>query len=244
MGPLECFGKKEPQKSTRETGKRKYFEVACQPLVTTPPPIYPWRTDRVGVKRTTTKPSTTSFSQESTTIKLPSPTNGYLTPSLNSSTGEKKRSDIMGKNVSQPNSPVSSLNNTSFLPVDPTGHTRGDISNGRKTSEKQSSWLLIVIVAGSSVLFILALAFLLVVVRHKRKNGVWCTGLFEYSSCRKPQQLPKIEIYRHSMGTDSPDILHMEDFKNTKVVDLQVYRGRFIPKKNTAKKMVTFKDGC
>jgi hypothetical protein len=40
----------------------------------------------------------------------------------------------------------------------------------------------------------------------------------------KEAQLPKIEIYRHSIGTDSPDILHIEDFKNTKVVDMHFHR--------------------
>ena len=61
----------------------------------------------------------------------------------------------------------------------------------------------------------------------------------------KEAQLPKIEIYRHSLGPDSPDILHMEDFKNTKVVDLHLHRGHFVAKKiSRKKKTVTFKDRC
>lgn len=58
----------------------------------------------------------------------------------------------------------------------------------------------------------------------------------------KQAQLPKIEIYRHSLGTDSPDILHTEDFTNSKVVGVDFRRGHFVAKKNTAKKKtVTFK---
>ena len=69
-----------------------------------------------------------------------------------------------------------------------------------------------------------------------------CLGLFMFT---KEVPLPKIEIYRHSIGTDSPDILHMEDFKNTKVVDLHFHRGHFVAKKSvTKKKTVTFKDRC
>ena len=70
---------------------------------------------------------------------------------------------------------------------------------------------------------------------------IW-PGLFMFT---KQPQLPKIEIYRHSLGTDSPDILHMEDFKNTKVVNLHYHRGHFVAKKGgTKKKSVSFKDRC
>ena len=68
-------------------------------------------------------------------------------------------------------------------------------------------------------------------------------GLFMFT---KEAQLPKIEIYRHSLATDTPDILHMEDFKNTKVVDVHFHHGHFVAKKTSAKKKktVTFKDRC
>lgn len=235
LGPLECFGRKK--KLTREAGERKYFDVACQPIATTPPPVYPWRTAK---SRTTTvkqsMKSSTSTSDHPTTI---SSTRVVEEGGLSSGNVNTVNASIVTTEPSKHTSPattVVSSKNTSLHPVDPTSNTRVE-------GVKDTNWVFIVVVAGSSLLVFIALFFLLVIVRHKRANGVWCTGLFAFSSCVKPQQLPKIEIYRHSMGTDAPDILHLEDFKNTKVVDLRVHRGHFVAN-NKPKKMVTFKNQC
>ena len=242
LGPLECFGRRK--KLTRETGERKYFNVACQPLTTSPPPVYPWRTAKS--KLTTAKPSvkfSTGISDRSTTTSSTRVVEtGALSGNVDTVNGTSVVTSGPSKHISPPT--VVSSSNTSLLPVDPTSHIRVDVADQAGHERvKDTNWVFIVVVAGSSLLVIFALIFLLVIVRHKRVNGVWCTGLFAFSPCVKPQQLPKIEIYRHSMGTDSPDILHLEDFKNTKVVDLHAHRGRLVAN-NKPKKMVTFKDHC
>ena len=136
------------------------------------------------------------------------------------------------------------FNDTSFVPREPTTHVRVEEVDVEKDKGKDMSWFVVLVSTASAVLFLFVLYILLIVVRHKRASGVWCTGLSIFPTCVKQKQLPKIEIYRHSMGNDSPDILHMEDFKNTKVVDVELHRGRYVNVKKIPKKTVKFKDGC
>ena len=224
LGPLECFGRRK--NLTQETGERKYFDVACQPLTTSPPPVFPWRT--ATSKLATVKPSMKPYTGNSDPPTTISSTQVVETRGLSGNVDTVNGTSVVtlepSKHVSPPT--VVSSSNTSLLSVDPTGHIRVEVADqeGNETGE-DTNLVFIVVVAGSSLLVIFALVFLLVIVRHKRVNGAWCTGLFACSPCVKSRQLPEIEIYRHSMGTYPPEILHLEDFKKPK-------------------KKVTFKDRC
>lgn len=259
VGPLECFGRK--QILTRETEERKFFDVACQPLVTKPPPVFPWQQKKVTVfpwqqrKMTTTlKPkllsrrATTLRSRSSTVTPFHLPRSNASTIGLSTVAGTKIWSDA---NVSEAikitengYKNVTIFPTATTIPTTTTATTSNNSNSSLPTQEYNvNGWWLILIITASSFLVIIVFIFLLLMLRHKLKNGVWCKGLFMFM--RTHQQLPKIEIYRHSIGTDSPDILHMEDFKNTKVVDVHLRRGHFVKKKSSAnKKTVTFKDPC
>ena len=289
VGPLECFGRK--QLLTRETDEKKFFGIACQPLVTKPPPVYPWQLTKAAKVKSTSQRAITLPPTSNATTKAVKPNSGtkgwsevnlrngthddHYTNKTSPTSTEKKNSSFFPVNQTEHHSnenftwassekgnssflPVNQTDhhsnenstsssteksNSSFLPVNPTDHILVDVANAHKNEKESNGWLFILIITTSSFLFILVIAFLFLVVRHKQKNGVWCKGLF----ITKTQPFPKIEIYRHSLITDTPDILHMEDFKNTKVVDVQFHRGHFVAKKNGTKKKaktVTFKDRC
>ncbi|XP_046841750.1 contactin-associated protein-like 2 isoform X2 [Xenia sp. Carnegie-2017] len=57
VGPLECFGRKKTR--ARAIEKEKFFGVACQPLVTTRPPLFPWQKITSTVKPTRPQAPTT-----------------------------------------------------------------------------------------------------------------------------------------------------------------------------------------
>jgi hypothetical protein len=63
VGPLECFGRRKTL--TRETDEQKFFGIACQPLVTKPPPVFPWQQNTLA---TTVRPKWSS--QKATKVKI------------------------------------------------------------------------------------------------------------------------------------------------------------------------------
>ena len=247
VGPLECFGRRKTL--TRETDEQKFFGIACELLVTKPPPVFPWQQNKL---TTTTKPK---WPQKTTKI-LSTAEKNINSTNLQLTSGGIKTSTL-SLNLTYANTTASNASNitnvlfarttvkygSSFFSQNPTEHVLLDVGNVQNQQKNpKGDWWFILIVTTASCILMVALVLVVLVFRHKKKNGVWCKGLFMFT---KEVPLPKIEIYRHSIGTDSPDILHMEDFKNTKVVDLHLHRGRFVAKKSvTKKKTVTFKDRC
>lgn len=68
--------------------------------------------------------------------------------------------------------------NTSFFPGEPTDHILVDVANVHKNKKGgNGDWLFILIVTASSFVLFVALIFVVLVFRHKRKNGVWFKGV-------------------------------------------------------------------
>ena len=68
--------------------------------------------------------------------------------------------------------------NTSLFPGSPTDHILIDVANvHNQKKEGNGDWLFILIVTASSFVIFVALIFIVLVFRHKRKNGVWFKGM-------------------------------------------------------------------
>lgn len=100
-------------------------------------------------------------------------------------TKDSSNIDITGDNsteggyINETLTPTATLkSNTSLFPGSPTDHIVVDVANVHNQKKKgNGNWLFILIVTASSFVIFAALVFVVLVLRHKRKNGVWFKGV-------------------------------------------------------------------
>ena len=94
----------------------------------------------------------------------------------NSTDANSTQSDY-GNDTLSPTGATTVNGNTSFFPGEPTDHILVDVANvQKKKTGGNGDWLFILIVTASSFVLFVALIFVVLVFRHKRKNGVWFKG--------------------------------------------------------------------
>jgi ATP-dependent Zn protease len=123
---------------------------------------------------TTTRSVNSTNGQQSTSAGTNS---SNLVNITNTNTTENRYSNDTSIQTSATTTTVN--HNSSLFPGDLTDHiVIVDVMNVKKNNEKgkNEDWLFILIVTASSFITTVALIFVMLVFRHKRKNGVWFKG--------------------------------------------------------------------
>lgn len=115
----------------------------------------------------------------------------------------------------------------------------------RVTAYEYSEQFIILVIASIVALLLLVIVVVLLLLRRTGRTYVSCVTC---QRCRNKRSIPDIEIYRHSMNSESPDVLQLDDMRPSsmeigaynmrsgKAVYQSVHQGRG----GTVKKFVSF----
>jgi hypothetical protein len=92
----------------------------------------------------------------------------------------------------------------------------------RVTAYEYSEQFIILVVASVIALLLLVIVVVLLLLRRTGRTYVDCVMC---QRCRTKRSIPDIEIYRHSMNSDSPDVLQLEDMRHNSM-ELGAYNMR------------------
>lgn len=92
----------------------------------------------------------------------------------------------------------------------------------RVTAYEYSEKFVILVVASVVALFLLLIVVVVLIMRRSGRTYVNCLMCRQ---CRNKRSIPDIEIYRHSMNSESPDVLQLDDMRPTSM-ELGAYNVR------------------
>lgn len=248
LGPLECFGTHE-----RSTHQASIIQSACR-LVNPPPtqpepshpPFIPTAWGSWGSRSPTPGTQTTTLNP---TVRPVGPHNGHVTVTTTISTHDNRThvTSVVKHNVKNGSkttiqssissdksgvtvhSSISTKDKGEFPPtVGPPSVVTYKWRNGsvahvtRVTSYEYSDKFIILVVASVVALLLLMVVVVVLILRRSGRSYVNCLMC---QRCRTKRSIPDIEIYRHSMNSDSPDVLHLDDMRPTSM-ELGAYNVR------------------
>lgn len=254
LGPLECFGTHERsthQASIIQSACRLVNPPPTQPEPTHPPFIpTAWGS---GGSRGPTPDTPTKVTTLAPTVRPAGPHNGHVTVTTTISTHDNRThvTSVVKHNVKNGSkttiqssissdksgvtvhSSISTKDKTEIPPtVGPSLDSPADVTykwrNGsvahvtRVTSYEYSDKFIVLVVASVVALLLLVVVVVVLILRRSGRTYVNC---FMCQQCRNKRSIPDIEIYRHSMNSDSPDVLHLDDMRPTSM-ELGAYNVR------------------
>ena len=229
LGPLECFG--SSGQTSGHVTNANFVSSVCK-LVNPPPTPDPTTTTSdppSTVTSPTGKPKTTVLSKHHVTLTTTIAThkNSTLVTSVSShdakNDGVTVHSSITtGRSGATVHSSVTTKGMTVTLPpvttVEPRSPRVKVITNGSISYITRVKGGIVydarfIILVTSSVLAFILLIWVIIFVFLKRsgRSYVWC---FSCKSCTRRKNIPDIEVYRHSLRTDSPDEVMLDDINH------------------------------
>ncbi|XP_048576570.1 contactin-associated protein-like 2 isoform X2 [Nematostella vectensis] len=190
LGPLECFGY-DGTPVVQHSSSGSIMSSACRPITPSPTELEPSAPPFV---------PTAWISKGSRTAMTENTDKGGGLTIQNTITTK-------GKTVTLP--PVTPT--TGY----PSAWGNSSIAHVTRVTEYEYSEKFIVLVVSSVIALVLLV--IVVVILLLRRSGRTYISCAVCKRCRNKRSIPEIEIYRHSMYSDSPEVLQLEDMRPSSV---------------------------
>lgn len=211
VGPLECFG--SAPNPSKPISRSSFISSSCRlvnPPTTPPEPTVQTAlahipTTQDGPRSSESKPTErvgVSVTASIVTHNNPSFVTSMTSPAESLTTSEGSSVTITPEETVTPKVP------------DVTVYRNGTVEHITRVKSWDYDLKFIILVTTSILAFISLIA--VVIIIHLRRTGRsrgirCCTACW---SCRKKRNIPDIQVYRHSIQSESPDVLPLDDIHN------------------------------